>query len=467
MMVRFVRSLSAATLVATLAACSSGSGSTPAAPAPPATVVSPKLRIVGVGDSLTAGVQSAGLLGVPVVPNPVPGSPFQPGVPPTQPHGFFALLWSQANGGAPTDDPVNSPLPLIAAPGIGTILVPNAQLNPTPIVAPCGAINATAYAYGTALRARVNPAQTPLDVAVPGQTVHEAAYMIGPVNQCEHTSTQGLSPLAALVNSESLNFWPVLGNFPQGTTQLAAAASLKAQYATVWLGSNDLLKYTFSLGQIAPTDPAQMQADIVKVVSTLQQSGAKVLVSNIVDVLNAGFFIKQAALPAFLAAKGGPAAGAAAPLVSSALQTTYGVGPGGYVTISGFGKILTALSAGSTQFVLGGGDFVPDALAVRVQRLNDAYDTAIEAAIAQTGAVLVDNRALVKAAVGGILINPPKCCSLVFGGGFFSMDGIHPSDTGYALTANAFIDALDKAYGTSVPDVDVARVYAMDPFAPH
>ncbi|GAC1411083.1 MAG: hypothetical protein NVSMB64_20610 [Candidatus Velthaea sp.] len=467
MMMKTLRSTTAAALVAALAACSSGGTSpTPGAAVPP-TVTAPSLKIVGVGDSLTAGVQSNGLLGVPVVPNPVAGSPFQPGVPPTQPNGFFALLYSQANGGVATNNPANSPLPLINAPGIGTILVPNAQLVPTPISAPCGAINATAYDYTTALQSRANPAQTPLDVAVPGQTVHEAIYMIGPENSCVTAPGGPLSGLAGLVNSESLNFWPVLGNFPKGTTQLAAAASLHGQFATVYLGSNDLLKFIFSVGQIAPTDPGQMQQDMVQIITTLQQSGAKVLVSNLIDVLNAGFFIPQPAIPAVLAAVGGPAAGAAAPLVLNSLKTNYGVGAGGYLTLAGLGSVFAALRGGSVNFILAPGDFVPDALAVRVQSLNDAYNAAIAAAVTQTGAALVDSHALVAAGKNGIPVNPPKCCSLVAGGGFFSLDGLHPSNTGYALIANAFIDKLNSAYGTNVPKVNVAAVYAADPFAPH
>ena len=462
------RTILATTVALALAACSSGGSSSQSvnAPAPP-TVVAPNVRIVGVGDSLTAGVQSAGLLGVPVVPNPIPGSPFQPGVPPTQPNGFFALLYAQANGGVAVNNPGNSPLPLIAAPGIGTLLVPNARFAPTPISAPCGGINATAYDYSTALKARVNPTQTPLDVAIPGQTVHEAIYMLGPENSCATAPGGPLSPLAALINSESDNFYPILGNFAKGSSQLSAAASLHGQFATVWLGSNDLLKFTFALGQITPTDPGQMQQDLVKIISTLQQSGAKVLVSNLVDVLNAAFFIPQPFIQTALTANGGPAAGAAAPLVLASLQNNYGVGPGGYLTISGLGKVLTALGSGSTNFVLGGGDFVPDALATQVQGLNDAYNTSIASASRVTGAALVDNHALVVAAKAGIPVNPPKCCSLAFGGGFFSLDGIHPSNTGYALTANAFIDTMNAAYGTNVPDVNVAAVYATDPFAPH
>jgi hypothetical protein len=48
-------------------------------------------------------------------------------------------------------------------------------------------------------------------------------------------------------------------------------------------------------------------------------------------------------------------------------------------------------------------------------------------------------------------------------GGVFSLDGIHPTRTGNALVANAFIDAIDQRFGETVPQVDVARVAARDP----
>jgi len=464
------RSILAVALVAALTACSNGGKSTPATPLVGGTVTAQSISIAGVGDSLTQGTQSNGTLGVPAA-NPVAGSLFGPIVPPTQPNGFFALLWTQVNGGAnTTGNPATSPLALMGAPGIGTVLVPNAVGQPTPIVAPCGGNNTLAFNYATALQARANPTVTPFDLGVPGQTVHEALFMTAPEDaSCAAVAPGPLSGIASLVGSESVDFWPVLGNFPQGTTQVGAAAQLHAKFATVWLGSNDVLKFTFSLGQIAPTDPGQMQGDLVQIIRTLQASGSKVLVANLFPILNAALFIPQPGLQTALTAFGGPAAGAATPLVKAQLQSAYGVGTGGYVTISGLSKILTALGQGQATFTLGGGDFVPDALATQVNALNAAYNASIASAASQTGAALVDINSSVNAivAAGGLPINPPKCCTLQFGGGFFSLDGLHPSNTGYAVTANVFINAMNGAYATNVPLVNVNTIYATDPFAPH
>jgi len=50
-------------------------------------------------------------------------------------------------------------------------------------------------------------------------------------------------------------------------------------------------------------------------------------------------------------------------------------------------------------------------------------------------------------------------------GGIFSLDGIHPTRTGNALIANAFIDAINARFGESIPHVDVGRVATRDPLA--
>src|SRR6185436_11605129 len=48
-------------------------------------------------------------------------------------------------------------------------------------------------------------------------------------------------------------------------------------------------------------------------------------------------------------------------------------------------------------------------------------------------------------------------------GGIFSLDGIHPSRTGHALIANAFIDAINARFGESIPQVSVSRIASRDP----
>ena len=53
-----------------------------------------------------------------------------------------------------------------------------------------------------------------------------------------------------------------------------------------------------------------------------------------------------------------------------------------------------------------------------------------------------------------------------FLGGFFALDGIHPTNTGYAVVANKFIDTMNASISTKIPDVALGPVAAADPFWP-
>jgi lysophospholipase L1-like esterase len=454
-----------------LSACSSGGGSSN--PYVPPKTVGSALRIVGMGDSLTAGVQSNGLMGEDTT-NPIPGSPFAT-VQATQEHGFWALLWQQANPGVDISDPSVSPLPLIAAPGIGTVLTLNGQGSPTPITTACGGLNQIAYNFSKALGVRLAPKNAPFDIGVPGQTMHEAVYQYQPTGPC-NTLPGPIGALGALL-SENNYFYPVLGNYGVGHTQLQAAVALRPHITTVWLGSNDLLKYAFSGGAVGPTSPAQFSSDLATIIRTLQTAGSKVAVSNLVDVLNAAFFFPGPEVEAVITGnflKLGlplPVAEAFAAELAAEIEKESGVGPnGGWLTLQGLGKTFAAFQNGqSTIGLVPQGDYVTAALGASLQKSNDALNSAIASTVAANGATLVDIHAQFAQIVanGGIYPLNSKCCSLQYEGGFFSWDGIHPSNTGYAVLANTFIGTLDKAYGLSIPQVDVGAIYATDPYAPH
>jgi lysophospholipase L1-like esterase len=51
-------------------------------------------------------------------------------------------------------------------------------------------------------------------------------------------------------------------------------------------------------------------------------------------------------------------------------------------------------------------------------------------------------------------------------GGLLSVDGIHFSDTGYALLGNLYITEINRVLGLEVPQADLAVVALTDPFAP-
>lgn len=486
-----------------LAACSGGGSPSTPAPIAPQTGSAILSTIVGIGDSLTFGEQANGELGVATT-NPIsilPGNL----VPPTQENGWWALMYEQAKGmtAAQMAASATSPLPLINAPGLGAQLVPS---NPPPFAAshsPCDTFNQSAFSLGTAGGTRANPGSTIYNLGIPGLTMHEALYMVAPLTapasppSCAYASNPAdptAGGLQSLVNAESNAFYPVMLGFAgkiQNLDEVDAAVSLHPTLTTVWLGANDLLKFIFSAGKSPASDtPAQMQTDLTAIIQRLQNAGSKVVVANLPDVLSTPQFFQggatlTATLTQFLELEGVPAAIAptAAGNVSANLQTTYGVSGNGYLTESGFFTTLTqtiaAIQAGNfnpTPSLNGaaglGSLYLPDAFAAQAQGLNTAYNASIAAAASATGAPLVDIHSIfvqIKAA-GGIPINPPKCCSLAFGGGLISFDGLHPSNTGYAEIANAFIGTIDAAFGLSVAplsNAQIGAIYATDPYAPH
>ena len=50
-----------------------------------------------------------------------------------------------------------------------------------------------------------------------------------------------------------------------------------------------------------------------------------------------------------------------------------------------------------------------------------------------------------------------------FLGGLFSLDGIHPTNTGYAILANQTIQAMNNQFHMTIPQVSVAQVASTDP----
>jgi lysophospholipase L1-like esterase len=540
------KKLMALTLLAALAACGGGSGGTGVAPIPatqgntPHSRSSITARIVGVGDSLTAGYQSNGFLGETDVHNPLaPGTQLPPG----QENGWWALLDEQSSG-LPLEtaiarmyDPKVSPLPLIKGPGLNDLIVPSTQTPPVPFGSlitgdTCtanGGFNLAGYRFRGMRRVRLNPTSTMIrNVGVPGLTLHEANVLHQPQSS---TCTQ-LPGIVGLLNmvvaDESGTFWPVLGNFIhlQGNlTDVNAAASVHPTLATVWLGANDVLKYMGSGGRFRGGDmtPGQVSQDLHQTIGTLQKAGAKVVVANLPNILETGYFqrttiprgLKECALQTYAYCLISQATGLPASYLTPYFKQYGLVTPGGcaptsltkpcgYLTLSGVVTVIQyatanegalpdldcAVPAPKCKPVPGSGlgsNYITPAFAARVQELNNAVNQGIDAAASSTRVPLVDIQTIFHGLASGdpsnpyfglaASINPGVCCTLGYLFGILSFDGLHPSNTGYALIAYFFIKAINAAYHTHIPEVDIKAVYDgtrcsdkrycfPDPFAP-
>jgi phospholipase/lecithinase/hemolysin len=94
----------------------------------------------------------------------------------------------------------------------------------------------------------------------------------------------------------------------------------------------------------------------------------------------------------------------------------------------------------------------------RVTTAQTAYNATIQALASANGLAFADARgALQEVANGGVTFNGGTVTSTFVTGGGFSLDGVHPTPRGYALTANVLLNAINAQYGSNIPGVDIGN----------
>jgi len=364
---------------------------------------------VFLGDSLTAGYQSGSLLDTAEV------------------HGWAPLVATQ----------VNFPIvqALIAPPGAPGVLQLE-SLGPPPV------ITATP---GTTT-GRDNAALQVTDLAVPGAEVNDVANTVPVVSP-----TTGEQQITQLV----LGF-PGLG-LGEAYSQATFGINAKPTTIFLWIGNNDVLVADETGMPSSMTSVADFTTQYTALITELStKTTAHLIIGNIPDVTIVPYLQPAATLLAeYSAATGLPAA---------ELSVLFGISPGDLVNPEGLAEISAILGGTQTTPISDAG-VLTAAEVIQVQAQVVAFNQVIAAQGKAVGATMVDTNAIIGQAATGLTIGG-YTANNAFLNGFFSLDGIHPTNTGYAVIANGFIDAMNTAFKTSVPDINLAAVAAADPLWP-
>ncbi|TDO21685.1 SGNH/GDSL hydrolase family protein [Pedobacter duraquae] len=249
------------------------------------------------------------------------------------------------------------------------------------------------------------------------------------------------------------------------TTYLDFVMAKPYTFFSMWLGNNDILGYASSggVGDI-PTPKADFAALYAATVNRLVGSKAKGVVATIPDVTTTPYF-RTVTLATLLATIRATAAGASV----TTLYIQTGAGTRAATAADLF--TLTLSSAGVMGVPNGAGlpyglhplnpienKYVLDA--TEVATVNDftaAYNATITSVASANGLALMDANTLLKQYNTPTQVNGAVVSSAYITGNLFSLDGIHLTPMGYAITANAFIKAINTKYGSSIPIVDVTK----------
>ena len=383
---------------------------TPTTPTVPATPGGNFTTTWFLGDSITAGFQSGSLIDT------------------SQPNGWAPLVAKQVN--------FSITLPLIASPGAPNQLT-LVHLGPPPVLGQLSGVSA----------GRDNPTVQPTDVAVPGAVLNDVLNAQPTANP---TTGQGT------LNTLILGYPGIAAGRFLGQAQLAANA--KPTTIFLWIGNNDALAGATSGSPLLLTPLSSFTTQYQTLITYLtNNTTAHLVIANIPDVTALPSLQPAAAILAQYSA--------ATSIPVATLSLTFGIVPGDLVTQQGLTEI-TAILAGTQKSTLSDAGVLTAAEATTVRTMVNSYNSVIASNATASGATLVDINALFASiTASGITLNGvPGNASFL--GGFFSLDGVHPTNTGYAIIADKFIDTMNTAFKTTVADVNVAAIAAVDPLFP-
>jgi hypothetical protein len=248
---------------------------------------------------------------------------------------------------------------------------------------------------------------------------------------------------------EEINSETDLVLFPQRGSQVEIAEALGSFLTVCWIGSNDVLSSVLSFDNLDAsqlTPPDEFEADFTEIAQRLTKSATIVVFANIPDVTKTGFLLDRQDLTHFVG-------------------SDYGLGEGEYTSIVAMFLIRLGLDDGS---LIQNPNFVLDR--DEIQQIQDRTATLngiIAKVASNVGMPVVDIHALFEE----ITNHPPVLGGIPlthhYLGGIFSLDGVHPSNIGHALIANAFIQTINSRYSASIPPVSGAeflQLFLTDPF---
>jgi lysophospholipase L1-like esterase len=267
-----------------------------------------------------------------------------------------------------------------------------------------------------------------------------------------------------LVDSTFYPFNPFFGLIQRGHgTILAQALSLAPSILSLEYGANEVLGPTAQFG-VAPgpstgTAFAQRMTGALSSIHTALP-GTRVAVFNIPDVTNIPFFTT---FPPFTVSTTTgaplPLVGASGPLqlgdlvllpAANVIATGTGIPSGGYNYVNP--------AAGSN------GQPLPESLILRASEVADTrtqiskMNAVVDSVALRPFVTRVDFAGLLAdISANGIQIGTNLYTNAFITGGLFGLDGVHPSDLGYALMANRMIDAVNTRFGSAIPLVNPSQ----------
>jgi hypothetical protein len=311
--------------------------------------------------------------------------------------------------------------------------------------------------------------------------VFRSSAVLAPITQARYNNlgVPGIKSIHLMSTAYTAN--PFYGRFayaPGTSYVLKDAMDQNPSFFTLWIGSNDVLLYAVGGGEQAKnttasdtlTPPAMFTAALTNAVNTLTSNGAKGAIANIPDITTIPYFttVPYNGLTLSAAQAGGLTALHAAAGVTftegvNAFLIADASATGGKRKIKSTEYLLLSVPQDSIKcFGYGSQTPIParyvldEAEIAKVVSYTNQYNMTIESLASSKGLAFVNTNTLLASLQSGFSFDGIDFTNKYVTGGAFSLDGIHLTPRGYAVTANHFLKAINFQYKASIPLVNVS-----------
>ncbi len=320
----------------------------------------------------------------------------------------------------------------------------------------------------------------PLNSVIPAGSA--SPYLTGIAGNSIQNIAVPFAPTAAYFNPAFGNsfssgnrnpYYNRIASQPGVSTIYGDAKAQNATFITAWLGMEDIFNYA-SNGGVGTSIPssAVFAARLDSILGGLTANGAKGVIANIPDFRSFPFYTLVAWNAAVVTQSQADQLNGFWDTINGYTQIRFNPGPNGFiipdVTVPHGcrqlhnGEYLTLAVPIDSMKCYKYGVFIPqmnnryalDSTEVyAIDEATNSYNAVIAQKAAQYNLALVDMHNYFNNVKSGIVWDGVSYNAAFVTGGFFSLDGYHPNQKGYALIANEFIKAINAKYQANVPAV--------------
>jgi hypothetical protein len=325
------------------------------------------------------------------------------------------------------------PLPLMQGPGV--VAIPGFQALPA--ILP--------NTRHTTVRDDFPPSLFVFNLSVPGLKLTESATR-RPAEPLIRTNDPQQTLINLILGYPAL----VLGRGKPLWSQLEYAEMMRPTLVIVCLGYAEATEAAATGNPERMPDAATVRSSMDAILRRLRGTFAEVLVLNVPDPFDTGYFTSLESAPRYVGAS------------SATLGSLYAIASDDWITPNGLIAIGTQLLSDQPGALPEGAIVHADA-ASEVRARVQAANAEIASVAQQNGAILYDLHAQFRQIRTNGVVVGTRVLTADYLGGFYSINGFYPGMVGHTLIANGLLDLINRTYGASFSSVDPADALSDDP----